>query len=225
VVNDYFRHKLAVPGSKQLPLWRQMLAGGGAGFCQIIVTTPMELLKIQLQDAGRVEVKGGVGAVQKQSALTITMHLLKTKGIAGLYKGTGATMARDVTFSMIYFPLFATLDALGPRKKDGSGDAQFWATCLAGVCAGAFSSFSVTPIDVVKTRIQLLKRAEGEAAYNGMADAFGRILKNEGIRAFFKGAACRMMVVAPLFGIAQTVYFFGVAELILGIDKSKQIRH
>lgn len=31
-----------------------MLAGGGAGFCQIVVTTPMELLKIQLQDAGRV---------------------------------------------------------------------------------------------------------------------------------------------------------------------------
>ena len=30
-----------------------MLAGAGAGMCQIVVTTPMELLKIQLQDAGR----------------------------------------------------------------------------------------------------------------------------------------------------------------------------
>ena len=30
-----------------------MLAGAGAGLCQISVTTPMELLKIQLQDAGR----------------------------------------------------------------------------------------------------------------------------------------------------------------------------
>ena len=30
-----------------------MAAGAGAGMCQIIVTTPMELLKIQLQDAGR----------------------------------------------------------------------------------------------------------------------------------------------------------------------------
>lgn len=32
---------------------REMLAGGCAGACQIIVTTPMELLKIQMQDAGR----------------------------------------------------------------------------------------------------------------------------------------------------------------------------
>lgn len=31
-----------------------MLAGGSAGACQIVVTTPMELLKIQMQDAGRV---------------------------------------------------------------------------------------------------------------------------------------------------------------------------
>lgn len=35
-------------------MYRQMIAGGSAGFCQIIVTTPMELLKIQLQDAGRI---------------------------------------------------------------------------------------------------------------------------------------------------------------------------
>ena len=36
-----------------LPMYRQCIAGGAAGFCQIIVTTPMELLKIQMQDAGR----------------------------------------------------------------------------------------------------------------------------------------------------------------------------
>ncbi len=31
-----------------------MAAGGLAGLCQIVITTPMELLKIQMQDAGRV---------------------------------------------------------------------------------------------------------------------------------------------------------------------------
>lgn len=30
-----------------------IISGAGAGLCQIIVTTPMELLKIQQQDAGR----------------------------------------------------------------------------------------------------------------------------------------------------------------------------
>jgi solute carrier family 25 glutamate transporter 18/22 len=57
------------------------------------------------------------------------MELLRTKGILGLYKGVGATAFRDVSFSVVYFPLFAHLNALGPRKKDGSGMSQF--ICVA----------------------------------------------------------------------------------------------
>ena len=30
-------------------------------------------------------------------------------------------MLRDVSFSIAYFPLFAHLNSLGPRKIDGSG--------------------------------------------------------------------------------------------------------
>lgn len=52
-------------GRKKLTLLREMLAGCGAGTCQVIVTTPMEMLKIQLQDAGRIgtwaEQAGGEG--------------------------------------------------------------------------------------------------------------------------------------------------------------------
>lgn len=46
---------------RKLPVIRQMLAGGLAGFCQIVVTTPMELLKIQMQDAGRVAAQALLG--------------------------------------------------------------------------------------------------------------------------------------------------------------------
>ena len=47
--------------SGRLTLPREMGAGAGAGMCQIVVTTPMELLKIQLQDAGRSgEGRGGI---------------------------------------------------------------------------------------------------------------------------------------------------------------------
>ncbi|KAI4465224.1 mitochondrial 2-oxodicarboxylate carrier 1-related [Holotrichia oblita] len=120
--NDMFRYYLTTPQGT-LPLIRQMLAGGLAGFCQVIITTPMELLKIQLQDAGRIATKGKevIKPVSKVTATSITINLLKTRGIVGLYKGTGATLFRDVSFSIIYFPLFATLNDLGPRKRDGSG--------------------------------------------------------------------------------------------------------
>lgn len=46
-----------------------------------------------------------------------------------------------------------------------------------------------------------------------------KTLKHEGPQAFFKGGLCRMIVIAPLFGIAQMVYFLGVAETLLGTKK------
>ena len=65
-----------------------------------------------------------------------------------------------------------------------------------------------------------MNKGASEKSYNGVADAFKSILKNEGPTAFFKGALCRMIVIAPLFGIAQMVYYFGIAEYLMGIDKS-----
>merc|ERR1712212_994056 len=224
--NDYFRHKLTRPDGT-LPVSREMVAGGCAGLCQIVVTTPMELLKIQLQDAGRVAAQmkaagQSTAHLPKISALSVTKELLATKGIFGLYRGTKATMLRDVSFSMVYFPLFANLNRLGPRKSPDSQEAVFWWSFVSGCAAGSFSAAAVNPADVVKTRLQLLNKGVGDESYNGVFDAFKKILKNEGPSAFFKGALCRMIVIAPLFGIAQMVYFFGIAEALMGIDKNKK---
>jgi solute carrier family 25 glutamate transporter 18/22 len=235
--NDFFRHKLTLPDGR-LPVQREMLAGGCAGFCQIIVTTPMELLKIQLQDAGRVSSASAAAGsnaaavskaaavpkavVPKISALGITRELLRTKGVLGLYRGNSATMLRDVSFSVVYFPLFANLNALGPRKEPGSSDAVFWWSFASGCAAGSFAAVFVNPADVVKTRLQLLNKGASEASYSGIADAFRKIYVNEGVSAFYRGALCRVMVIAPLFGIAQTVYYFGIAEYLMGIEKGKK---
>ncbi|CAJ0936096.1 unnamed protein product, partial [Mesorhabditis belari] len=202
VANDYFRHQLASPGEKNLGALRGMLAGGLAGMFQVIVTTPMELLKIRMQQSER-----------PVSLRDVFRHLFADKGLLGLYRGIGPTLARDVSFSVIYFPLFAQLDSLGPRKNDGSGDAVFYASFISGLIAAGLAAFSVTPIDVVKTRIQT-----GGSGYTGVSDALIKIGRQEGVKALFKGAICRMMVMAPLFGIAQMVYFIGVAEK-LGIGQ------
>ena len=88
--------------------------------------------------------------------------------------------------------------------------------------AGLTASLAVNPCDVIKTRLQLLHRPQGQPSYSGIIDCASKIYRNEGLMAFYKGAVPRMIVIAPLFGIAQTVYFIGVAEWLLGTDK--QIR-
>ena len=71
-------------------------------------------------------------------------------------------------------------------------------------------------------RSQVLEKGAGEETYKGIPDAFKKILVNEGPSAFLKGALCRTIVIAPLFGIAQMVYFFGIAEFLLGREKAKK---
>jgi len=221
--NDYFRSKLTRKDGT-LPVYREMIAGGSAGFCQIIVTTPMELLKLNMQDAGRIKAEAlaagkSVADIPKVSALSMTLDLLRSRGMRGLYKGHAATMLRDVSFSVCYFPLFANINSLGPRKSPDSEEAVFWWSFISGCAAGSMAAFMVNPADVVKTRLQLVQKESSAPAYSGIPDAFKTILRTEGVRAFWKGGLCRMIVIAPLFGIAQMVYYFGIAEALMGRDK------
>ncbi|KAF4094285.1 hypothetical protein AMELA_G00011780 [Ameiurus melas] len=226
--NDIFRQRLSKDG--KLPLWGEILAGCGAGTCQVVVTTPMEMLKIQLQDAGRLAAQRPVSAsapasspslasshdtAVRRSATAITLKLLRTQGIRGLYKGTGATLLRDVPFSMIYFPLFAKFNAVGRSGDLAHERAPFLQSFASGCGAGSVAAVAVTPLDVIKTRLQTLQKGEGEDSYRGIIDCTRRILNREGPSAFLKGATCRALVIAPLFGIAQGIYFLGVGEQVM----------
>ncbi|KAF7707667.1 mitochondrial glutamate carrier 1 [Silurus meridionalis] len=226
--NDVFRQKLSKDG--KLALWGEILAGCGAGMCQVVVTTPMEMLKIQLQDAGRLAAQRSVSAsapasspslassphtTVRRSATAITLELLRTQGLRGLYKGTGATLLRDVPFSMIYFPLFAKFNAVGRSGDLPHERAPFLQSFASGCAAGSVAAVAVTPLDVIKTRLQTLQKGEGEDSYRGIIDCTRRILSREGPAAFLKGATCRALVIAPLFGIAQGIYFLGVGEQVM----------
>ncbi|XP_043944123.1 mitochondrial glutamate carrier 2 [Protopterus annectens] len=237
--NDLFRQMLS-SDRNSLTIFKEMLAGCGAGMCQVIITTPMEMLKIQLQDAGRLVTQqstvgnptanaaaasssnsaqarayssGPVTVARTRSATAIAKELLQSKGITGLYKGLTATLIRDVPFSMIYFPLFANINKLGQKSPDQK--ASFHHSFLSGCIAGSVSAIAVTPLDVIKTRIQTLQKGVGEDTYSGILDCVRKIWDHEGPSAFMKGAGCRALVIAPLFGIAQGVYFIGVGEYIL----------
>lgn len=45
-----------------------------------------------------------------------------------------------------------------------------------------------------------------------------KIWRNEGPSTFLKGSCCRALVIAPLFGIAQVIYFVGIGEFVLGFS-------
>lgn len=56
-----------------------------------------------------------------------------------------------------------------------------------------------------------------------LSSSYSKIWKREGPSAFLKGAGCRALVIAPLFGIVQVMYFIGVGEFILSQSPLKLI--
>lgn len=180
-VNDQLRHMLKDPQTGKLTIKNELLAGAGAGFCQVIVTTPMEIIKIRGQLSGAT-----IGQVVGEL------------GLFGLYKGYTPTLARDVWFSMFFFPLQAKLKERVLKETDSPSDFMLKSFGCA-ITTAAFSAFISTPLDVLKTRIQA-------GAPGGLVGVLKTTVSQEGYVALFKGAGPRVIAIGPLFGIAMVVY-------------------
>jgi len=186
-VNEYLREKLENDdGSITVP--NEILAGGGAGFCQVIATNPMEITKIRMQ------LQALLPAAERRS----TIQVVKELGIKGLYRGSLATLARDVPFSVLFFPGYANI-----KKLFGKNSDSLYAALFSGGIAGSIAAGAVTPTDVIKTRLQM---KGGLDKYKNMAYAFNKIRSEEGLGALYKGAIPRMVVVGPLFAITLLAF-------------------
>ena len=183
-----------------------MLSGATAGLCQVIATNPMEITKIQLQ------LQGSRGPNAKQiTAIDVVRQL----GLRGMYRGTFATLARDVPFSLTFFSMVSWLKNMGIKPGEATPLSTIFAS---GIIAGGFAAALVTPADVVKTRLQVISQP-GDPVYKGQLDCYRfvvvyfliyilyrSIIRNEGVGALFKGVVPRVLIVSPLFAISIFIY-------------------
>ncbi|KAG7502144.1 calcium-binding mitochondrial carrier protein Aralar1 isoform X1 [Solea senegalensis] len=190
-VNDFVRDKFTTPDNT-IPLVAEILAGGCAGGSQVIFTNPLEIVKIRLQVAGEITTGPRVSA----------LNVVRELGFFGLYKGAKACFLRDIPFSAIYFPVYAHTKELMADEDGRLGALQL---LTAGAIAGVPAASLVTPADVIKTRLQVAARA-GQTTYSGVMDCARKILKEEGFRAFWKGAGARVFRSSPQFGVTLVTY-------------------
>lgn len=189
-VNEFIREKFEKDDGS-IEVHEEILAGGGAGLCQVIATNPMEILKIRMQ------VQALLPKAERKSAVEIVKGL----GIKGMYRGSVSTLLRDVPFSILFFPGYANIAKLTADPKTGKN--SILSTLFSGCVAGMLASGCVTPMDVIKTRLQL---QGGLAKYQNVPACFKIVVQEEGVKALFKGAFARMFVVGPLFAITLLAF-------------------
>lgn len=235
-MNDYLTAVLANPDGS-ISIARSMLAGAGAGFSQVVVTNPMELVMINMQS----------NAAKGRKNLSMG-RMARDLGLAGLYKGTAATLLRDIPFSAVFFSFNTYLRV---RFTGEDGVLPISRVFLAGIVSGSTAAFLSTPFDVIKTRLQagasdsivkpsrngsvttpqqsaetLVRSATSHNAsrsfasaatasaasnsvrYTGIMHCARHIASAEGVRGFFAGAFPRVLIISPLFGI--TLFFYDI---------------
>uniref|UniRef100_A0A665VC07 Solute carrier family 25 member 13 n=1 Tax=Echeneis naucrates TaxID=173247 RepID=A0A665VC07_ECHNA len=198
-VNDFVRGKTRQKDGT-VPLAAEILAGGCAGGSQVIFTNPLEIVKIRLQVAGEITTGPRVSA----------LSVIRDLGFFGLYKGSKACFLRDIPFSAIYFPCYAHTKAYLTEEDGRIGPAKM---LFAGALAGMPAASLVTPADVIKTRLQVAARA-GQTTYSGLVDCFWKILREEGPRAFWKGAG-DFSFIPPFFCIVSLLLLHSASGFIL----------
>jgi hypothetical protein len=186
-------------------MWQAIVCGSTAGTMQCIATDPMEIVKIRMQlaaqtaQAATTQSAAQGGAVEASAIAVPTMtETVRGLGLRGLYRGSAATLLRDVPFSALFFPVYGLLKTR--LKPFGTTPVtQMLVPLVAGTASGAAAAALVTPFDVIKTRLQA---KGGSKLYSSVWDCGRQLLANEGPRALVSGWLPRAMLVGPLFGIS-----------------------
>ncbi|KAM6116335.1 solute carrier family 25 member 48 isoform 1-T1 [Pterocles gutturalis] len=165
------------------------LASVVAGFVSVGIGSPVELVKIRLQMQTQPYIEGRKQANIKlkptvpgfpvyQGPIHCFRTVLQKEGIAGIYRGAGAMLLRDVPGYCLYFIPYTFF--CGWITPDGCISPTPSSVWLAGGVAGAISWGTATPMDVVKSRLQ----ADGVYLnkYKGTLDCILQSYQHEGLK-------------------------------------------
>jgi len=200
------KHLMGGHGSMSSSPLTHMLAAsvGEIGAC--LVRVPTEVVKINMQT-------GGYGTLP-----VALKGIWNASGVRGFYTGYGTTVAREIPFSFIQFPIWERLKLLWAHHINGGNEVAPYQGALCGSFAGSFAAAVTTPLDVIKTRLMLGTDANG-IKYNGFLDCTKRIHAEGGNGAFFKGIVPRVCWI-----FVGGFFFFGAYEktkqLTLRFDQS-----
>ncbi|XP_030451032.1 calcium-dependent mitochondrial ATP-magnesium/phosphate carrier protein 3 [Syzygium oleosum] len=179
----------------------QSLASFCSTFLGTAVRIPCEVLKQRLQ-AGIFDNVG-------EAIVGTWQH----DGPKGFFRGTGATLCREVPFYVAGMGLYAESKKLVQHLL--GRELEPWETIVVGALSGGLAAVTTTPFDVIKTR--MMTAPQGRPVSMTMV-AFS-ILRREGPLGLFKGAVPRFFWIAPL----GAMNFAGYELARKAMDKNEEV--
>lgn len=131
--------------------------------------------------------------------------IMRTEGPLGFYTGWWPALAQKIPSYGLTWMFFQQLKRLHETHLGTSPNAE--ASFALGAVAAAGSVAVMIPMDTIKTRL-VIQTCGGNSprAYKGVADCFYRVLREEGVGAFYRSLPPRLMAVVPMIAIQFGVY-------------------
>jgi solute carrier family 25 protein 33/36 len=145
------------------------------------LTNPLEVIKTQLQSSVvNFDLVGSRG-----HPWTVAQKIMEKDGLPGFFRGLPPTLIGIIPSRSAYFYAYQKVKSfLSPVFPAGSPPNAL----LAGLAAGISSNTLTNPIWMVRTRMQLfVDENAGQVAYKNYGHVISTILKEEGIKGFYKG--------------------------------------
>ena len=157
------------------PFYKKFLAGSAAGAIGSLAGNPFDVLKTKMMASSGKEVPSMVATAK---------DLFANQGIAGFYRGIDSNIARAMVLNGTKMACYDqakgyVVEYTGFDKK--SLVTQF----LSAVTAGFFMTCTVSPFDMVRTR--LMNQPADKKIYNNAFDCMVKIATQEGPLTFWRG--------------------------------------
>nr|XP_010342398.2 calcium-binding mitochondrial carrier protein SCaMC-1-like [Saimiri boliviensis boliviensis] len=171
--------------------WKRLVSAGIASAVARTCTAPLDRLKVMMQ----------VHSLKSRKMRLITgfEQLVKEGGIFSLWRGNGVNVLKIAPETALKVGAYEQYKKL--LSFDGAHIGIF-ERFISGSLAGVTAQTCIYPMEVLKTRLAVGKTGE----YSGIIDCGKKLLKQEGVRSFFKGFAPNLLGIVPYAGIDFAVY-------------------
>jgi len=185
---DTYKNMFLKNVDKNKQFWRffvgNLASGGAAGATSLCFVYPLDFARTRLAaDVGK-------GSTREFKGLAdCLIKIAKSDGPIGLYRGFFVSVQGIIIYRAAYFGMFDTAKHLA--TSDGKKLNFFAAWAIAQVVTVGSGILSY-PWDTVRRRM-MMQSGRKEIMYKNTLDCALKIIKNEGMKAMFKGAGSNVI--------------------------------
>lgn len=163
------------------------------------VIQPIDTLKVRLQILSESK---GAGQVVETGVFRTLKGIIAQEGVKGLYRGLDSALLRQATYGTIRIGAYRALCEWQQGDLCNNGSLSFGKKLFYSLFSGSIGSFFGNPFDVVLVRFQSDQTlpVDQRRNYKGVADAFARMYREEGLLSFWKGFYISLLRAATMTG-------------------------